>query len=73
MTDRVYQSIQYPLRKVVRLLTDLEDINSLPPEQLAPENRSEVKKEIKEFLEYWENGGRDAIKELIQGLRENSG
>lgn len=69
MTDHVYQMVQYPLKKVVRVLTELEDLNSLPPEQLTPEIREELKNELAAFIDYWEEDGRWAIKDLIDKLR----
>ncbi len=69
MTDHVYQMVQYPLKKVVRVLTELEDLNSLPPEQLAPEIREELKNELAVFIDHWEEDGRWAIKNLIDNLR----
>ena len=70
MTDQVYQMVQYPLKKVIRILSDLEDIDSLPPEQLAPESRAQLKEDLQDFIEFWENGGREDLKNLINGLRE---
>jgi|GEM_PF-1368784 len=69
MTDNVYQMVQYPLKKVVRVLTELEDLSSLPPEQLSPELREEVKNELASFIDFWEEEGRWALKDLINNLR----
>ncbi len=72
MTDNVYQMVQYPLKKVVRVLTELEDLNSLPPEQLSPEIREEVKNELASFIDFWEEEGRWALNDLINNLRDQN-
>lgn len=69
MTDQVYQNVQYPLKKVVRILTELENLDSLPPEYLAPENRSTVIGEMEDFIYFWETEGRQALQNLIVKLR----
>ncbi len=70
MTDQIYQSVQYPLKKVVRILTNLENIDSLPPEYLTPESRAMVIREIEGFISFWEGEGRESLKDLVNNLRD---
>lgn len=72
MTDQVYQNVQYPLKKIVRALTNLENIDSLPAEQLTLESRQDVISELEEFIAFWEEEGRQSLRNLINGLREKN-
>lgn len=70
MTDQIYQNIQYPLKKIVRLLANLENIDSLPAEYLTLESRDEIIQEIDNFIAFWEEDGRESLKSLINDLRD---
>ncbi len=72
MTDLVYQNIQYPLKKIVRILVELDDLNSIPPEYLTPEQRDATRKEINDFIIFWEGQGKPVMKSLITRLREKA-
>lgn len=70
MTDQVYQNVQYPLKKVIKMLANLDDINSVPREYLDDDNREEFKKEIADFLNFWESEGKKNLEDLIYRLQQ---
>ena len=68
MVDQIYYKIQYPLKKAIDLMKDLDgqDLSEVT------EDLSDYDKEkIENFIESWNNGGRDKIADLIGSLREN--
>lgn len=55
--------------KIINTLRNLENIDSLAPEQLSVEARAEVIQEVKDFIDFWEGDGRESLKDLIAQLR----
>lgn len=67
MTDQIYYKIQYPLKKAI---TKIKNIDTEDP--FVGEDYSRIEKDkIKDFLEKWENEGKDNLKALIQRLRKS--
>ena len=67
MTDQIYYKIQYPLKKAINIIKKVDAGDPLPDNYT-----SEDIKEIGLFLENWEDGGKDKLKDLIKGLRQNN-
>jgi len=66
MVDQIYYKVQYPLKKAIDLMKDLDDhdLNSLV-EDLNEYDRDRVAN----FIENWNNGGREKLTSLISDLR----
>ncbi|RCW52896.1 MULTISPECIES: hypothetical protein [Halanaerobium] len=66
MVDQIYYKIQYPLKKAIDLMKDLDshDLDSLG-EGLSDYDREK----IASFIEDWNNGGREKLTALISDLR----
>lgn len=66
MVDQVYYKIQYPLKKAIDLMKDLDGQNL----SVITENLSDYDKEkIENFIENWNNGGKDKLADFISNLR----
>lgn len=66
MVDQVYYKVQYPLKKAIDLMkaVDNEDLSSLS------KNLDNYDKErIMNFIENWDEGGKEKITSLIKELR----
>lgn len=66
MTDQIYYKIQYPIKKAISNLKEL-DKDSLTFEELTTE---EIER-VDSFVSRWENGGRSSLRKLIKKLRNN--
>jgi len=67
MVDQIYYKVQYPLKKAIDLMKDLDnyDLNFLG------ENLNSYDQEkIVNFIESWNNGGKEKINSLISDLRD---
>ncbi|TDO84466.1 hypothetical protein DFR79_12128 [Halanaerobium saccharolyticum] len=66
MVDQIYYKIQYPLKKAIDLMKDLDhhDLDSLG------ENLNNYDREkIVNFIEAWNNGGKEKLISLIHDLK----
>jgi hypothetical protein len=66
MVDQIYYKIQYPLKKAIDLMKDLDshDLDALG-EGLSNYDREK----IADFIETWNNGGKEKLTALISDLR----
>ncbi|MFP4198596.1 MAG: hypothetical protein ACOC27_03025 [Halanaerobium sp.] len=66
MVDQIYYKIQYPLKKAIDLMKDLDshDLDSIS-EGLSDYDREK----IASFIEEWNSGGKEKISALISDLR----
>ena len=64
MTDQIYYKIQYPLKKAISNIKNI-DKETIPPEDFTEE---EMEK-IDTLLNRWETEGENALRELINNLR----
>jgi len=68
MVDQIYYKVQYPLKKAISIIKQVDLENPFG------EENKEIKadrEKIEEFLEKWENEGEDKIKALIKELRKS--
>ena len=69
MTDQIYYKIQYPLKKAINLIKEVN-----PEEPFPDRNSDEITKdelnEIDSFLEMWEEEGKEKIQGIIKRLRK---
>lgn len=66
MVDQIYYKVQYPLKKAIDLMKDLDqhDLDTLS------ENLSDYDKDrIADFIENWNNNGKEKLISLISDLR----
>lgn len=63
MTDQIYHKVQYPLKKAVKILKNVESQGDLTRGLKGIE-----KSRIDMFLNYWEEEGRDNLDEFIEDL-----
>jgi hypothetical protein len=68
MVDQIYYKVQYPLKKAIDLMKDLDnyDLNFL-----AKDLSSCDQEKIVTFLESWNNGSKDKLNSLISELKEH--
>jgi len=65
MTDEIYYKVQYPIKKSIKILKNIE------PEEVDEYEFSDNEKEkIKSFLNKWENGAKLELENLIKDLRK---
>ena len=65
MTDKIYYKVQYPMKKAINVLQDIE------PEEKEQYNLSaEDKEKIKLFLNKWEEETQFELEDLINKLRK---
>jgi len=65
MTDKIYYKVQYPIKKSIKVLKNIE------PEEVDKYDFSDSEKEkIKSFLNKWENGAKLELENLIKDLRK---
>ena len=66
MVDQVYYKIQYPLKKAIDLMKELDnhDIDSLTSDLSDAD-----KERISNFINSWNNGGKEKLSNLITDLR----
>jgi hypothetical protein len=66
MVDPIYYKVQYPLKKAIDLMKDLDNYNL----DFLGKNLSTYDKEkITIFLENWNNGDKEKLISLISDLR----
>ncbi len=66
MVDQIYYKVQYPLKKAIDLMKDLDTHESA---FLGENLNSYDKEKIVNFIENWNNGGKEKIKSLISDLK----
>lgn len=65
MTDEIYYKVQYPIKKSIKILKDIE------PDEVDEYNLSDSEKDkIKSFLNKWENGAKLELENLIKELKK---
>lgn len=66
MVDQIYYKIQYPLKKAIDLMKDLEnhDLDSL-----GKNLNNYDREKIINFIEGWNSGGKEKIISLIHDLK----
>ncbi len=65
MTDKIYYKVQYPMKKAINILKDIE------PEESDQYNLSaDDKEKIKLFLNKWEEETQFELEDLINKLRK---
>lgn len=69
MTDQIYYKVQYPLKKAINMIKaiDLEDPLLGEGDQEFIEKGLE---EIKNFLQLWEEEGKENLQDVIKRLRK---
>jgi len=67
MTDQIYYKIQYPLKKAINVIKEIDTETPLK----ESEDYNSDREQIKTFLDMWENEGKAKIKSLIKKLRES--
>lgn len=67
MTDQIYYKIQYPIKKAINILKDIDEPEKLPEDQEF--SRQDMER-MKLFLVRWEEEGRDNLKSFVKRLRE---
>jgi hypothetical protein len=66
MVDQIYYKVQYPLKKAIDVMKELDDLDL---NILKKDLNNYDQKKINNFLNSWNNGGRDKIISLINDLR----
>lgn len=65
MIDEIYYKVQYPIKKAINILKDVE------PDKVDDYNFSDNEKaKIKSFLNKWENEAKFELEDLIKKLRK---
>ena len=66
MVDQIYYKVQYPLKRAIDLMKDLDshDLDSL----VANLNEYDREK-VADFIESWNNEGKEKLTSLISDLR----
>ncbi len=67
LTDQVYYKIQYPLKKAISTIKKV-DIEDPVPDECAED---EVE-EIRNFLDRWEQEGKEELKSFIKELKQSN-
>ncbi len=64
MTDKIYYKVQYPIKKAINVLKEIE------PEDYESYNfTTEEERKIKDFLENWDESSKLKLQKLINDLR----
>mgnify|MGYP006310528127 CR=1 FL=1 len=66
MVDQIYYKVQYPLKKAIDVMRELDDLDL---NILKKDLNNYDQEKINNFLNSWNNGGRDKIISLINDLR----
>ena len=66
MVDQVYYKIQYPLKKAIDLMKELDNHDI---ESLTSDLSDADKERISNFINSWNNGGKEKLNNLITDLR----
>lgn len=67
MTDQIYYKIQYPIKKAINILKDIEEPGKLPEKREF--SRQDMER-MKLFLVRWEEEGEDDLKSFVKKMRE---
>ncbi|HLV09078.1 MAG TPA: hypothetical protein VKY40_02625 [Halanaerobiales bacterium] len=68
MTDQIYYKVQYPLKKAINLIKEVNPEQPFPDRSNEEITREELN-EIDSFLEMWEKEGKEKIQGIIKKLR----
>ena len=68
MTDQIYYKVQYPLKKAINMIKEIDTDSPLIVENKGMEN--EVLEEINKFIDMWEKDGKKNLQNLIKRLRK---
>ena len=69
MTDQIYYKIQYPLKKAINMIQNIDTEDPF----VGEENLEVMQKgleEIENFINLWENKGKENLQEIIRQLRQ---
>ena len=66
MVDQIYYKIQYPLKRAIDLMKDLDnhDLDSL-----VKDLNEYDRERVADFIEDWNNGGKEKLTSLVSDLR----
>jgi len=68
VTDQVYYQIQYPMKKAINIMKELDMEAEVAPQVKTDLNEGEIA-ELKNFVNEWEDKGKVSLKGLIEKLR----
>ncbi len=71
MADKIYYRVQYPLKKGIQKLKELDKDEEKLDEMIAGLSEYE-KSRLRNFLQDWEEGGRSDLVQFIEELEERS-
>ncbi len=66
MVDQIYYKVQYPLKKAIDLMKGLDNHD---PDTLVKDLNEYDRERVANFIENWNNGGREKLTSLISDLR----
>ncbi len=69
MTDQIYYKVQYPLKKAINMIKAIDSEDPL----LGESDQEFIEKglqEIDNFLELWEQDGKENLQDVIKRLRK---
>lgn len=69
MTDQIYYKIQYPLKKAINMIQNIDTDDPF----VGEEDLELMKKgleEIDNFIDLWESRGRENLQDVIRKLRQ---
>ncbi|SDL40627.1 hypothetical protein [Halarsenatibacter silvermanii] len=69
MADKIYYRVQYPLKKGIQKLKKLDKDEEKLDEMIAGLSEYE-KSRLRNFLQDWEEGGRNDLVQFIEELEE---
>ncbi len=68
MSDKIYYRVQYPLKKGIQFLKNL-DLEEGELEERVEDLSEYEKSRVRNFLSAWKDGGREELIKFIQDLR----
>ncbi|MFW6035910.1 MAG: hypothetical protein ACOCRZ_06615 [Halothermotrichaceae bacterium] len=69
MTDQIYYKVQYPIKKAINLIKRVDLDDPFTGRDVSQLGQSEIE-ELNEFLNMWDNEGKDDLKDVINKLRK---
>jgi hypothetical protein len=69
MTDQIYYKVQYPLKKAINLIKQIDPEDPFAGKSSEEINREDLE-EIDNFLNMWEEEGKKNLQEVIRKLRK---
>ena len=66
MVDQIYYKVQYPLKKAIDLMKDIDNYDL---DSLGSELSDYDKEKLVNFIENWNNGGKEKLNSLISDLK----